>query len=694
MMPAPTFDPNNPASLRDAILRYKDKRSDFELLAHYLATVRLPAIATRLGLYPIILGRAKSLESFAEKIQRPGKAYKEDPIREATDLAGVRVITHLLSDAQAFAREVQREFVIDHRNSEDKRSALRVAEFGYLSNHLIIQLREDPRPDEFNPAMPKEIGSGQLQGLKDLKCELQIRTLCQHVWADVYHELGYKNEFQLPDLWRREFAEIAAMLGVCDRKFMGIRESLAAYESTYSKYLSRGELEMLAARLEILLEVEPGNIRTWHRLLRTYFALNRDQDVQRLLEDPMLQLSDHPPALRDAGECLVQLHKKDSGSPGFQQGRKLLEKAVSLAPEDVDAWCSLGGAYRRQARHGRAPWTKALQCYLKGFSIEPENPYALGQYLACELVHGRGTEVLLIAQAALKHAIERCRNQLEVGVNLPWAAYDTGLFQLYLKDILPAIRFNALGIHRSTDEWMVASALNPIRDFIDNRLDLPGLDLVRELLELGRLSREGWRDGQPGPGLPEFRPPVVILAGGCGGLEVEHRDRLAVLKNGLSGFRGTLVSGGTLSGVAAIPGELQEEIGNGLHTIGYLPAGAENAGATPDGRYTELRRSAGEDFSVREPLQFWREYLSLGGDPGAVKLLGYNGGAIAACEYRIALALGARVGILHNSGREADAFLLDPFWAERGKWDQNCKPHERVVSLPLEAEAIRGFLNA
>jgi len=75
-MPTDYFDPRDPDCLRDVIRRFREKRSDYELLASYLCTVRLPKIAARLGIYPIIMGRAKSLESFAEKIQRPSKDYK------------------------------------------------------------------------------------------------------------------------------------------------------------------------------------------------------------------------------------------------------------------------------------------------------------------------------------------------------------------------------------------------------------------------------------------------------------------------------------------------------------------------------------------------------------------------------------------------------------------------------------------
>jgi hypothetical protein len=177
--------------------------------------------------------------------------------------------------------------------------------------------------------------------------------------------------------------------------------------------------------------------------------------------------------------------------------------------------------------------------------------------------------------------------------------------------------------------------------------------------------------------------------------EAEARQS-PVLKEALRDYRGTLVSGGTLSGIAKLAGDLQEERGgDGLVTVGYIPREApEGIEELKDRRYSRHRVSDGVGFSIREPLLFWRDYLSSGGDPKKVKLLGFNGGEIAACEYRIALALGARVGIVEGSGREADAFLQDSFWHEVAGADGTARLHERVHRLRPDVADIRTFLKA
>ena len=76
--------------------------------------------------------------------------------------------------------------------------------------------------------------------------------------------------------------------------------------------------------------------------------------------------------------------------------------------------------------------------------------------------------------------------------------------------------------------------------------------------------------------------------------------------------------------------------------------------ARVDDRYRELRQTAGHDFDALGPLQYWTDIVASGIEPGQVKLVGIGGGAIAAVEYRMALALGAQVAIVEGSGRSAD----------------------------------------
>ncbi|NQT50429.1 hypothetical protein HQ576_00165, partial [bacterium] len=102
-----------------------------------------------------------------------------------------------------------------------------------------------------------------------------------------------------------------------------------------------------------------------------------------------------------------------------------------------------------------------------------------------------------------------------------------------------------------------------------------------------------------------------------------------------------------------------------------------------DTRYDErIQVAEGDDFSPAEPLQCWIDLIAAGVDPANVRVLGVNGGNIAAFEYRLALALGATVGVIESSGRAVADLLPDVDW-----WDA-----KNLLWLPLDKDVIRAFV--
>ena len=188
-------------------------------------TAVLEQATADLGLHCIIQAQAKTISSFAEKILRPGKQYA-DPHHELTDLCGARVIAHTLSGVAAVCRFVEDHFVVSWPDSGDKLESLAASEFGYLSRHYIVAFKPDVFPEEV-------VLAGLIE--KGLKAEVQVRTILQHAWADIHHELGYKNRFALPRRWQRGFARLAAVLEEADREFETISLGLKEYASSYSR---------------------------------------------------------------------------------------------------------------------------------------------------------------------------------------------------------------------------------------------------------------------------------------------------------------------------------------------------------------------------------------------------------------------------------------------------------------------------
>jgi len=107
-----------------------------------------------------------------------------------------------------------------------------------------------------------------------------------------------------------------------------------------------------------------------------------------------------------------------------------------------------------------------------------------------------------------------------------------------------------------------------------------------------------------------------------------------------------------------------------------LPDDAPN-----DTRYDHLVKSGESKFSPEQIIRCWEDLFDAGIGPSAVRLIGYGGGVLSAFEYRLALALGASVGVVETSGGAAKALLEDPLWATL----------RNLLVLPFDPDTLRAF---
>jgi len=159
--------------------------------------------------------RAKEQPSFAGKLRRPEKNYGR--LEEITDLAGIRIITFFAEDVDSVAEVLSREFGIDEQASVDKRVYSDPHRFGYLSLHYVLSI-------DGNRAALAEYRS-----FSGLKCEVQVRSILQHAWAEIEHDLGYKTETAVPAELRRRFARISGLLELADDEFIAIKKEFVRY---------------------------------------------------------------------------------------------------------------------------------------------------------------------------------------------------------------------------------------------------------------------------------------------------------------------------------------------------------------------------------------------------------------------------------------------------------------------------------
>lgn len=268
-------------------------------------------------------------------------------------------------------------------------------------------------------------------------------------------------------------------------------------------------------------------------------------------------------------------------------------------------------------------------------------------------------------------------------------SYKMGMSCLLSGKPYESLSFYAKAIQISLNERVIEAALNSI-DKLTVHSQLLGFDWVRKLLLIGLAAKFPTTDAGKATfeqvkkiASTPYQPlenPVVIVAGGCSSeVEAQMRTYQGLIFEAFHDFKGTIISGGTTSGISGLVGEAQQKYPNTIRSVGYVPKTKTDL---MDKRYSEIRFTDGEKFSPIEPLQYWVDIITSGNTPSGVKLLGINGGRISALEYRVALALGAHVAIVRGSGLEADKLLSDNEWNSSGN----------LVTVPNDSMSVWAFI--
>ena len=186
-----------------------------------------------------ITERVKERDSLERKIRSRIESY--EVLCDVTDVVALRIITYFPDQVDAVAEIVKREFDVDPDRSIDKRATLSPDQFGYLSLHYIAKL---PR---------NRLDLTENQRFEGCVFEVQIRSILQHAWAEIEHDLGYKSEAAVPRHIRRRFSQLAGLLEVADDLFVSLRNDVEAYREELKRH-DRADLSDVHIDLESIAE--------------------------------------------------------------------------------------------------------------------------------------------------------------------------------------------------------------------------------------------------------------------------------------------------------------------------------------------------------------------------------------------------------------------------------------------------------
>ena len=262
-----------------------------------------------------LTSRLKTPGSLAEKLRRkPGRYAALDDV---TDLVGLRIITYFEQDVAAVARALEAVFTVDWDNSVDKSKFHDPDRFGYLGVHYVVRFE-----------------SRAYSGNSSPRFEVQIRSILQHAWAEIEHDLGYKSRAAVPREVQRRFYRLAGLLEVADEEFMAIHRLSQDYlatlpgriaESPDGVFIDAQSLAYLIAQPEIQA-LDSAVARAMQvPLLIGWPDPDRPQRLASILEYV---------EVRSVGQLQKELRRLE---------REVVQFAAALQPEVQDAWTPTGG---------------------------------------------------------------------------------------------------------------------------------------------------------------------------------------------------------------------------------------------------------------------------------------------------------------------------------------------------------------
>ncbi len=211
-----------------------------------------------------ITSRVKERSDIQRKLERAEEKYIE--LNDITDISGIRIITYFADEVDRIAEIIQKEFDIDEEHSVDKRELLDPDRFGYLSLHYVAKLSAT------------RLKLTEYQRFSDCKVEIQIRSILQHTWAEIEHDLGYKSKQAVPKEIRRRFSRLAGLLELADDEFEQIRDSLREYEATVSKQIADTPTSVLINQASLSAFIKNSSLV--HRIDRGIASMKAGQIIK------------------------------------------------------------------------------------------------------------------------------------------------------------------------------------------------------------------------------------------------------------------------------------------------------------------------------------------------------------------------------------------------------------------------------
>ena len=203
-----------------------------------------------------VTGRTKKLSSALAKM----KKLDIDNIEDIEDLAGIRIMCQFVEDIYVLVD------IIKERNDMsivlEKDYINNAKESGYRSYHLIVKYPVNT-----------------IHGVKEVQCEIQIRTLSMNFWATIEHSLKYKYDHYIPDELANRLKRAADAAFMLDQEMGEIIEEIIKAQELFTE--KEYVLTDIYSRVNKLKELGDGENYYLYRMKMN--EISRSRNIKSLL---------------------------------------------------------------------------------------------------------------------------------------------------------------------------------------------------------------------------------------------------------------------------------------------------------------------------------------------------------------------------------------------------------------------------
>ncbi|MBP8298336.1 MAG: hypothetical protein KAX84_19660 [Burkholderiales bacterium] len=180
---------------RRILAEYKNKRHLYEEFG--VAVYKLLDLFLKEGNFRYQLAyRTKAPEGLREKLVRKAtQGIWYEHLDDIEDLAGLRVVFYSDKSKSRFLSAIRDEISGTMRFEE------RTSKSGYDATHVVVSFG------------PKRLELSEYKHFKGMKSEIQVTTILRHAWAEIEHDLVYKDISGLRKRDPEKFAMVQVRLG-------------------------------------------------------------------------------------------------------------------------------------------------------------------------------------------------------------------------------------------------------------------------------------------------------------------------------------------------------------------------------------------------------------------------------------------------------------------------------------------------